>query len=242
MHSLILAGGEGSRLAASGVAEPKALVPIGGVPQLLRLARVLERVGAESITCLVRRGVSLEPVALELARLRVPVRVHECLTPSSLHTLVAGLAVVPPGDVFCTMVDTVMRPDDWLRVATETQALLAAGADAALVVTPFVDDERPLYVARDALGRVTQVTDAAVPVPLVSGGVYALGPRARLAAVAALAAGQERMRAFLRTLVQDGHDVRAVEVAQIVDLDHRRDVDIANAWQESCDEGRSPTG
>ncbi len=242
MHSLILAGGEGSRLAASGVAEPKALVPIGGVPQLLRLARILERAGAESITCLVRGGVSLEPVALELARLRVPIRVHECLTPSSLHTLVAGLAVVPPGDVFCTMVDTVMPLDDWLRVAMETQALLAAGADAALVVTPFVDDERPLYVARDALGRVTQVTDAAVPVPLVTGGVYALGPRARLAAVAALAAGQERMRAFLRTLVQDGHDVRAVEVAQIVDLDHRRDVDIANAWQESCDEGRSPTG
>jgi NDP-sugar pyrophosphorylase family protein len=242
MHSLILAGGEGSRLAASGVAEPKALVPIRGVPQLLRLARVLERVGAESITCLVRRGVSLEPVAPELAQLRVPVRVHECLTPSSLHTLVAGLAVVPPGDVFCTMVDTVMPLDDWLRVAMETQALLSAGADAALVVTPFVDDERPLYVARDALGRVTQVTDAAVPVPLVTGGVYALGPRARLAAVAALAAGQERMRTFLRTLVQDGHDVRAVEVAQIVDLDHRRDVDIANAWQESCDEGRSPTG
>src|SRR4029077_7073141 len=59
MHSLILAGGEGSRLAARRIAEPKALVPIGGVPQLLRLARVLERVGAESITCLVRRGVSL---------------------------------------------------------------------------------------------------------------------------------------------------------------------------------------
>jgi len=240
MHALILAGGEGSRLAASGVPTPKALVPIRGVPQLLRLARVLERVGAESVTCLLRRGVSLDPLAAELARLRLPVRVHECLMPSSLHTLVAGLALMPPGEVFCTMVDTVMPAADWLRVGAEARARLTGGADAVLVVTPFVDDERPLYVARDASGRVTRITDARVPEPLVTGGVYAFGPRARVAAAAALAAGQERMRAYLGTLVRNGYDVRAVEVAKVVDLDDRRDLDAANAWQESCEEQEPP--
>ena len=239
MHALILAGGEGSRLAASGVTVPKALVPVGGVPQLLRLARVLERAGAESLTCLVRRGVSLDPVAAELARLHLPLRVHDCLTPSSLHTLVEGLALIPPGEVFCTMVDTVMPVADWRRAWAEAHVLLRAGADAALVVTPFVDDERPLYVVRDAAGRVTRVTDAPVPIPLITGGIYAFGPRAREAAAATLAAGHERMRAFLRLLVEKGHEVRAVEVRQIIDLDHRRDLDVANAWQESCDEGDS---
>ena len=239
MHSLILAGGEGSRLAASGVTVPKALVPVGGVPQLVRLARVLERAGAESLTCLVRRGVSLDPVAAELARLHLPLRVHACLTPSSLHTLVEGLALIPPGEVFCTMVDTVMPVADWHRAWTEAHVLLRAGADAALVVTPFVDDERPLYVVRDAPGRVTRVTDAPVPIPLITGGIYAFGPRARAAAAATLAAGHERMRAFLRLLVEEGHEVRAVEVQQIIDLDHRRDLDVANAWQESCDENDS---
>jgi NDP-sugar pyrophosphorylase family protein len=239
MHGLILAGGEGSRLAASGVTAPKALVPVRGVPQLLRLARALERAGAESLTCLVRRGVSLDPVAADLARLRPPLRVHDCLTLSSLHTLVEGLALIPPGEVFCTMVDTVMPGADWARVWSEARTRLHTGADAALVVTPFVDDERPLYVARDAEGRVTRVTDAPVPIPLVTGGVYAFGPRARDAAAVALAAGHERMRKFLRLLVEDGHDVRAIEVRQIIDLDHRRDLDVANAWQESCDEGES---
>jgi NDP-sugar pyrophosphorylase family protein len=240
MHALILAGGEGSRLAASGVTTPKALVAVRGVPQLLRLARVLERAGAESVTCLLRRGVSLEPVAPALARLGVPIRVHECLTPSSLHTLVAGLALMPPGEALCTMVDTVMPTGAWLRACAESGALLARGADAVLVVTPFVDDERPLYVVRDDSGRVTRVTDAGVPEPLVTGGVYVFGPRARDAAVAAVAAGQERMRAFLKTLVQEGHDVQCVEVEKIVDLDHRRDVDAANAWQESCEEEEPP--
>jgi molybdopterin-guanine dinucleotide biosynthesis protein A len=226
MHGLILAGGEGSRLAASGVTMPKALVPVGGVPQLLRLARLLERAGAESVTCLLRRGVSIEPVAAELDRLRIPVGVHECLTPSSLHTLVAGLAVTPAGEVFCTMVDTVMPAADWLRTAGESRRRLAGGADAVLVVTPFVDDERPLYVARDDSGRVARITDEAVP--------------AREVASAALAAGQERMRAFLKTLVRERYDVRAVEVAKVVDLDHRRDLDAANAWQESCEDDGPP--
>jgi NDP-sugar pyrophosphorylase family protein len=239
MHALILAGGEGSRLAASGVPTPKALVPVGGVPQLVRLARVLDRAGADSLTCLLRRGVSLQPVAVELARLRVPFHAHECLTPSSLHTLVQGLALMPPGDVFCSMVDTVMPPADWQLAWTEAHALLSAGADAALVVTPFVDDEHPLYAVRDRTGRVTRISDAPVPVPLVTGGVYAFGRRARDAAATTLAAGHERMRTFLRLLVEEGQDVRSIEVRQVVDLDQRRDLDLANAWQESCEEDDS---
>jgi NDP-sugar pyrophosphorylase family protein len=240
MHALILAGGKGSRLAASGITTPKALVPVRGVPQLLRLARVLERAGVDSVTCLLRSGVSLEPVAVELERLRIPVGVHECLTPSSLHTLVAGLAVTPAGEVLCTMVDTVMPAADWLRAAAESRQRLGEGADAVVVVTPFVDDERPLYVERDDSGRVTRITDAPVPDPLVTGGVYAFGARARDAAAAALSAGRERMRAFLQTLVREGYDVRAVEVAKVVDLDQRRDLEAANAWQESCDEDDPP--
>ena len=242
MHGLILAGGEGSRLAASGVTTPKALVPVRGVPQLVRLARILERAGVESLTCLVRQGVPLDPIRPALARLAVPIRIRECLTPSSLHTLVAGLAETPPGDIFCTMVDTVMPVADWLRVYADARALLATGADVVLAVTPFIDDERPLHVVRDASGRVTRVTDDPESAPLVTGGVYAFGPRARAEAAAVLAAGRERMRAFLQSAVVTGCDVRTVEVERIVDLDHRRDLDIANAWQDSCDEEDTPMG
>jgi NDP-sugar pyrophosphorylase family protein len=242
MHGLILAGGEGSRLAASGVATPKALVPIRGVPQLVRLARILEGVGCTTLTCLIREGVALDPIAAELARLSVPLRVHSCRTPSSLHTLVQGLAVTPPGAVFCTMVDTVMPVSDWARAYSGASHALAAGAEAVLVVTSFVDDERPLFVAQDAAGRVTAIGDAPRDPVLVTGGVYAFSPRARAAAPATLAAGRARMRALLCALLERGYDVRSVEIAKIIDLDDRHDLELANTWQESCENGGTPMG
>ena len=242
MHGLILAGGEGSRLLASGVTTPKALVPVGGVPQLLRLARTLDRLGCESITCLLREGVRLGALAADLARLRAAVELRSCCTPSSLHTLVQGLAVVPPGPVFCSMVDTVMPLTDWIRLYGEADCGLAAGADAVLAVTPFIDDERSLFVGASRDGRVTALGDAPTQPALVTGGVYALGRRARAAAWEALTLGHERMRALLVALVQRGYDLRAVEIAKIIDLDHRRDLDQANAWQESCEDGGAPMG
>jgi len=53
--------------------------------------------------------------------------VQSCRTPSSLHTLVAGLAIAPPGAVFCAMVDTVMPAADWRRVHQGVTERLAAG-------------------------------------------------------------------------------------------------------------------
>src|SRR5262245_4468982 len=131
MHGLILAGGRGSRLAADGVDTPKALVEVAGRPQLISLIETFARLGCESITAMVRDGVTVAAAA--------PAVIRSCRTPSSLHTLAAGLTSMPPGNVFCAMVDTVMPPADWRRVHASVTEQLAAGAVAVLAVTPFVD-------------------------------------------------------------------------------------------------------
>ncbi len=189
---------------------------------------------------MVRDGVGLEPIADDLARLSVPLNIHSCLTPSSLHTLVLGLGHAPPGDVFCSMVDTVMPTADWVHAYATSRRTLATGADAVLAVTPFIDDERPLFAACSDDQRVTSIGDDSVTPARVTGGVYAFGPRARAAALAALASGHSRMRALLAGLVRQGYDVRAVEVAKIIDLDCRDDLDGANAWLEFCEGGGLP--
>jgi len=223
MQGLILAGGRGSRLAADGVETPKPLVEVGGRPQIVSLIETFTDLGCESILCMVREGITLNVPR--------PTVVRTCRTPSSLHTLVAGLAIVPPGPVFCAMVDTVMPPADWRRVYRGVTERLATGSLAVLAVTPFVDDELPLYVTQNAQGLATGILDRppAGGRVLVTGGVYGLSPEARrLAAVAV--SSLHRMRAFLKLLVELRAPVSTVEVPRIIDLDHKRDLDAAERW------------
>jgi len=225
MQGLILAGGRGSRLAADGVETPKALVEIAGRPQIVHLTQMFQQLGCESITCMVREGIPVD--------LPAPVVVRSCRTPSSLHTLVAGLAVVPPGPVFCAMVDTVMPPPDWRRLFRSVTESLAAGSLAVLAVTPFVDDELPLYVTRNAAGLAVDISDTPEPAAgaplLVTGGVYGLSPVARRLASVAVAS-LHRMRAFLKLLVELRVPVATIEVPRIIDLDHKRDLEAAETW------------
>ncbi|HTI04030.1 MAG TPA: NTP transferase domain-containing protein [Gemmatimonadales bacterium] len=224
MHGLILAGGRGSRLAADGVETPKALVEIAGQPQIVHLIRTFAALGCQTITCMVRDDVRFTPPPA----LRASVRY--CHTPSSLHTLVAGLAALPPGPVFCAMVDTVMPPADWRRLHQGVTQQLDMGSVAVLAVTPFVDDELPLYVARNADGFATAIMDSPPPGNVVvTGGVYGFSPEARrLAAVAV--ASLHRMRAYLKLLVELRLPVATVEVPRIIDLDHKRDLEAAESW------------
>lgn len=230
MHGLILAGGEGSRLAADGVAEPKAAVPVAGRSQILRVAETFDAIGCTDVTCLVRATLpdvitSVRDIQLSSGRPRV----IACETPSSLHTLVEGLMRIPAGPVFCSMVDTVMPARDWRRVYEEATRYLMDGADAVLAVTPHVDDEHPLWVERGPGGDAIRIGGRAVTPPCVTGGVYAFGPRARSAALRVRREGGSRMRYFLSALVDEGARVATTEVALIVDLDHKSDLGLADA-------------
>jgi GTP:adenosylcobinamide-phosphate guanylyltransferase len=228
-HGLVLAGGTGSRLAAEGLSDPKPLVSVGGRPQVVRLIETMLATGCPSVTCMVREGLPGVRETIESQFGADRVKVVLCRTPSSLHTLVAGLGAVPHGAIFCAMVDTVMRPPDWQRAFRETTAYLEEGADAVLVVTPFVQDETPLYVHRDAQGLAVRVGSQRCEPPLVTGGVYGFNPTARSAAGEAVAAGVHRMRGFLQRLLEEGARVPTVEVEQVVDLDRVADLKAAEA-------------
>lgn len=233
MHGLILAGGSGARLAAEGVEVPKPLVPVGGEPIVVRLLDVLAGLGCETLTCMVRADLAPVFQRLEGRRFGPPLDVRSCLTSSSMHTLAEGLQAIPPGPVFCTMVDTVMPAADWEAVYAATARGLADGADAMLAVTPFVDDESPLYVETDALGAVLAVSNEPIPPVRVTGGVYGFSTAARSGAAEAMRQGVQRMRGFLKWLVARGGRVGSVTVARIIDIDRLSDLRLANVWLAS---------
>jgi len=98
-----------------------------------------------------------------------------------------------------------------------------------LAVTPYVDDESPVYVIR-AGDNVRAVSDEPVRPPCVTGGVYGLSAGIRRAAADAVSGGGHRMRGFLKAVVADGRRVAAVEVPRIIDIDRPSDLQHANAW------------
>lgn len=230
MHGLVLAGGEGSRLAAGGIAVPKPLVAVGGRPQIVGLLETFAALGCSSLTCAVRADFPEVQRLLDGRRFGPPLTVVPCRTPSSLHTLVEGLRGMPAGPVFCSMVDTVMRREDWEAVYRAAGRYLAEGAELVLAVTPYVDDESPVYVSRRGDGAVAALSDQPVSPVCVTGGVYALSPAARVAAAGAVTRGVHKMRAFLKAQVAVGRWVAAVEVQRIIDIDRPSDLETANAW------------
>ncbi|HEY4321180.1 MAG TPA: NTP transferase domain-containing protein [Gemmatimonadales bacterium] len=222
MHGLVLAGGDGSRLLASGISDPKAFVTVAGEPQLRRMVAACRRVGCATVTCAVRADLAAEAVHL----LDDPtVQVISVRTPSSLHTLQAGLEAVADGPVVCTLVDTVMPDADWDRAHAQGARALQSAA-AAVVVTPYVADDVPLWVDADAAGRVLAFGRRGTR-DLVTGGVYWLGAEARAESARATADGVMRLRGYLARLVSSGARVMVVEVPKIVDIDTAADLEDA---------------
>lgn len=230
MHGLILAGGEGAWLSADGIDVPKPLVRVGGEPLVARLLAIFAALGCETLTCMVRADFTAVFRLLDGREFGPPLEVRPCRTPSSMHTLAEGLGTVPPGVVFCTMVDTVMPAADWRAVYAATARGLAEGADAMLAVTPFVDDRSPLYVSTDGTGFVRAISDDALAPVLVTGGVYGFSTAARQAAAEAVGQGVQRMRGFLKWLVARGSRIGTITVPRIIDIDHESDLRLANAW------------
>jgi NDP-sugar pyrophosphorylase family protein len=229
LRGLILAGGLGSRLAASGVPEAKPLVRVGGVPQVVRLARALHAAGCADVVCMVRDDLA-GAVAMALEEGGAGGRVLPCRTPSSLHTLVEGVAAAEGAAVLCTMVDTCMTDADWVALGARAARGLGAGDALLLAVTPFAgDDERPLFVDVDDAGRVRRIGDLPGARPLITGGVYALAPEAGQLARACLEGGMSRMRAFLAHAAPR-LPIGAIEIERMIDIDHRADLDAAETW------------
>lgn len=219
MQALILAGGEGSRLAASGVTTPKALVEVDGEPQLARLMAACRRAGAPRVTVALRADLQdgVRRIAEAQGATILPVR-----TESSLHTLAVGAAAMRDGPLFCVLVDTVVPEADWLRAHAEARTRLHT-ADMVVAVTPYVHDESPLWVRADHEGQVLAFGERG-PTPLVTGGMYWLSQHARLQAARAVTAGVSRLRNFLTRLAESRAVVTTVTIPRIIDIDTATDL------------------
>lgn len=230
MHFGIIAAGEGSRLAQEGIALPKPLVRLNGQPMIERLISIMIQSGAESVSVIVNEQYTQVHDFLRSLSLPVPLNIVVRTTPSSMHSFWHLSHAMPEGKICLTTVDTIFRPADFQAYVNAFDS--DTEHDGLWAVTPFIDDEKPLYVEVDPDMRITAFRDKAWSgARFVSGGIYAMrSDRALPVLERCIAEGQSRMRNFQRALVADGLNLAAYPIDKIIDVDHAADIATAERF------------
>jgi hypothetical protein len=126
-----------------------------------------------------------------------------------------GRAIISTVDAFCP------RPD----FLTFVQAIEFFPSEALLLaVTPFVADERPLWVTMDENGKVTKLGGDSGEV--VTAGLYVVPESFRHDSIPK---GLNRLRDFLTWLVSKGVPTYGIQIETVVDVDRDQDVKLAEA-------------
>lgn len=226
MNYAIIAAGEGSRLAQEGVKKPKPLVELNGEPMIGRLINIFTRCNAESISIIVNSEMTEVKAYLDTVKLDIPFNVVVKSTPSSMHSFFELSRVIKPGKFCLTTVDTIFREPDFARYIAAFEA--DSASDGMMAVTPFIEDEKPLYVDVDADMNIKAFRDASYEgAKYISGGVYALNDKAVKVLEDCMSRGVSRMRNFQRALIDAGLNLKAFAIDKIVDVDHAGDIEVA---------------
>ena len=229
MNYAIIAAGEGSRLAQEGIAKPKPLVELQGEPMIGRLINIMLRCNAESISIIVNEHMTEVRKYLEGLDLPIPLNLVIKTTPSSMHSFWHLSKVIPKGKFCLTTVDTIFREQDFKGYIDAFEADTAH--DGMWAVTPFVDDEKPLWVEVNKKMNIIAFRDKGWNgAKYVSGGVYAMTDKVFEVLDHCIEKGISRMRNFQRELIEAGHELQAYSIDKIVDVDHAGDIETAEAF------------
>ncbi|MBI1803650.1 MAG: NTP transferase domain-containing protein [Ignavibacteriae bacterium] len=234
MKAAIIAAGEGSRLKSEGIALPKPLVPVNGIPLIERLIATFIRNGITEIACIVNE-YSLE-VKRFIEQKHFPITIDFVVrtTPSSMHSLFALATHLRDEQFLLSTVDSIFHEEEFCRYLQYAQG--KASLDGILAITNFIDDENPLYVEMDAQKRIlrfakkTNVTLRGEKEEWVTGGMYVFSPRIFNEIDVVLNRNIERLRNFLSHLVENGYTLEGYPFSKIVDVDHVQDIRTAEEW------------
>jgi NDP-sugar pyrophosphorylase family protein len=222
----IIAAGEGSRLRRDGFTVPKPMVAVGGVPLIESVVENFVAAGVRALTVILNEDERACAAWLRARFAALDLRVLVKTTASSLESFAEITAAAPPGRMLVSTVDAWCPPAAF-RAFVDAAARRPADA-TVLAVTPLVADEKPLWVARGADGRVLRVGGARGDA--VTAGLYLVSPRAR---ALARTPGLGRLREYLAWLVEAGEPVYAETMPDVVDVDRAEDVALAEAMLQA---------
>ena len=233
MKYALIAAGEGSRLLAEGIKEPKPLVKINNTPLISRLFNIFINNDAESICIIINEQMVEVRSFLENLNLPIPLNIIIKTTPDSFHSFYELMPYLEGEGKFClTTVDPIFIESEfesYIKCFNENNQF-----DALMAVTDYIDDESPLYVKTDAeLNVIGYANHSYDGYKYISGGIYCLNQKALSLLPAAMKSGIRRMRGFQQYLVESGLKIQAYPFSQIIDIDHASDIEKAEQFLEN---------
>lgn len=226
----IIAAGEGSRLKQEGIDTPKPLVTLNGVPMIARLIKIFANQGAQQVHVIINSKAPQLESYLRETDFGIPIKLLIQDTPSSLHSFHALVEANPDWENCClTTTDTIFKEPEFETYIKQFNT--RTDCDAYMAITPFIDDESPLYVNTDNNLNITAFADdRSADTAYVSGGIYGLRKRALASVKTSVASGNSRMRNYQRALLSHDLRVQGHVFQKIVDVDHIQDRATAEAF------------
>jgi choline kinase len=172
LSAVVLAAGRGSRLAAARP-EPKPLVPVGGVPLLLRMVGALAGAGVRDVHVVVGHRGDEVVAAMQTWN----VQPHTLFNPAWERQLglsvLAAREIIAPGTVLA-MTDHLVSPRLLERlVAATPRAPLALAVDRAVGAVFDLDDATKV---RTEGARIADIGKALSRFDAIDTGVFRVGP------------------------------------------------------------------
>jgi NDP-sugar pyrophosphorylase family protein len=225
----VIAAGHGTRLRADGFRVSKPMTPIGGRPLIGHALDRFRAVGVRQATVIINEGSDdcrrwLDDHGRDLD-LHVIVRT----TPSSYASFKLVSAALFGAPALITTVDAIMPVDAFQNFVS----LARSFPDDAVVLglTDHVDDESPLWATLNEEGRVLRLGGDRGS--YVTAGLYWL-PADRGGEPTA---PFDRLRAYLKWLVDERRPVYGVVLPLVFDIDRAHDVEAAEQaglrWREN---------
>ncbi len=235
MNYAIIAAGEGSRLVQEGIKKPKPLIELNGEPMIGRLIRIFTQCHATSINIIVNREMVEVKEYLNILKANATVDINIVVksTPSSMHSFYELSRIMPKGKFCLTTVDTIFKEEDFARYISAYESS-DKDCDGMMAVTPFIDDEKPLYVDADDSMTIQGFYDSKPQnAKYISGGIYALDDKAISILEQCIKSGLARMRNFQRALIEHKLKLKAFPIDKIIDVDHAGDIATAENFIRS---------
>lgn len=227
MKAAIIAAGHGDRLKKGGILVPKPLVTIGGEPLIARAIRAASDVGAISVACIVNDLDSTVADYLRSASWPVPLELVVKTTASSMESLFALAPLLENEPFLLFTVDAVFQFSVLRRFLKEARR---NRGDGVLAVTPFVDDEKPLWARLDQEQRIVALGEGARCGRYVTAGFYYFKPEIFSLIDAARTRKLSALRHFLAFLLDNDFCLYGIPVSKTVDVDTREDIEKATRY------------